>query len=88
MAFDSGSLALLIPISAILGGVAIKIAKIQANARLGPRGGGEELTNRIAALEEEVGTIRQELSETHERLDFTERLLAQHRNTGLNPPQS
>lgn len=84
---DSGSLALMIPIAAILGGVAVKIAKIQADARLGGRGGGDpELANRVAALEQDVGTMRQELSETHERLDFTERLLAQRRNDGLNPP--
>jgi hypothetical protein len=30
-------------------------------------------------LEREVGTVRQELSETQERLDFAERLLAQDR---------
>lgn len=82
---DAGSLALMIPIVAIAGGVVVKIAKIQLDAR----GGGRtdpQLMERLTALEEEVGTIRQELSETHERLDFTERLLSQKRNEGLSPP--
>jgi hypothetical protein len=43
--------------------------------RRGP--GGGELQARLAALEAEVGKLRQELSETQERLDFAERLLAQ-----------
>jgi hypothetical protein len=39
--------------------------------------GGSEFQPRLEALEVEVGTLRQELSETQERLDFAERLLAQ-----------
>ncbi|MGH7426759.1 MAG: hypothetical protein ACREMW_15660 [Gemmatimonadales bacterium] len=35
-----------------------------------------ELEARVRALEEELGTLRRELSEANERLDFTERLLA------------
>ncbi len=38
---------------------------------------GSELPARLEALEAEVSTLRQDLSETQERLDFTERLLAQ-----------
>ena len=30
----------------------------------------------MQALEQEIGTLRQELSDAQERLDFTERLLA------------
>jgi hypothetical protein len=40
---------------------------------------GNELEARLEALEVEVSTQRQELSETQERLDFAERLLAQGR---------
>jgi hypothetical protein len=40
-------------------------------------GGGIELQDRLEALEGEVSTLRRELNETQERLDFTERLLAQ-----------
>jgi hypothetical protein len=43
--------------------------------RQGP--GGSELQARLEALEVEVSKQRQELSETQERLDFAERLLAQ-----------
>lgn len=38
---------------------------------------GTEDRARLEALEGEVGTVRQELSEVQERLDFAERLLAQ-----------
>jgi hypothetical protein len=44
--------------------------------RQGPAGGGE-LEARFEALEFEVSDLRRELSETQERLDFAERLLAQ-----------
>ena len=52
--------------------------------RLRPRPGGSELQGpggsdleaRLEALEAEVSKLRQELSETQERLDFAERLLA------------
>jgi predicted outer membrane protein len=43
--------------------------------RQGPRGG--ELKAGLEALEVEMGTLRQELSEAEERLDFAERMLAQ-----------
>jgi len=36
-----------------------------------------ELPARLEALEAEMNTLRQELGETQERLDFAERLLAQ-----------
>lgn len=39
--------------------------------------GGGELQDRLDALEGELSSLRQELSETQERVDFAERLLAQ-----------
>ena len=39
--------------------------------------GGNELQAGLEALEFEVGNLRRELSETQERLDFVERVLAQ-----------
>ena len=54
--------------------------------RLRPRSGGKELSlesdveGRFQALEGEVSKLRQELTETQERLDFVERLLAQGRD--------
>src|SRR5438445_11956341 len=49
--------------------------------------GGSELQARLDALEAEVSKLRQELSETQERLDFAERLLAQGRESGRVGPQ-
>ena len=67
-------LALSIPVLAIIASTVVKIARLkaQSQATLSP-----EVEHRIAVLEEDVGSLRQELSETQERLDFTERLLAQ-----------
>ena len=45
--------------------------------RLRQRPGGSELPAGLEALEAEVSKLRQELSETQERLDFAERVLAQ-----------
>jgi hypothetical protein len=45
--------------------------------RLRPGPGGGDLQPRLEVLEGEVSKLRQELGETQERLDFTERLLAQ-----------
>jgi hypothetical protein len=49
--------------------------------RLRPGQSGGELEARVEALELEVSSLRQELAEAHERLDFAERLLAR-------PPES
>src|SRR2546422_5654850 len=47
--------------------------------------GGSELQDRFEALEGEVSKLRLELTETQERLDFVERLVAQDRkSTRLN----
>jgi hypothetical protein len=45
--------------------------------RLGPGPSPIELPARFEALEAEVGKLGQELSETQERLDFAERVMAQ-----------
>ena len=80
------SLAPLIPIAAILVWGAVKIANIRAQARGRAGGTDPEADARLQAVETELGTLRQELGEVHERLDFTERLLAQHTPTRLEPP--
>lgn len=52
--------------------------------RQGP--GGSEHETRLEALGAEVNHLREELSETQERLDFAERLLAQRPETrGVGP---
>lgn len=53
--------------------------------------GGRELQARLDALEDaleaDLSKLRQELTETQERLDFAERLLAQGRDAGRVGPQ-
>jgi len=44
-----------------------------------------ELPPPLAALEAQVDELRQQLSETQERLDFAERMLAQNRNPRVEP---
>ncbi len=60
---DPGSLALLIPI--------VAITKARHHDQ------NPEIAGRLEALEDEMTTLRGELGEAHERLDFAERLLAQ-----------
>lgn len=76
--FDAGVIVLMIPIVAIVCGSLIKMAKLRHGDGAGPA--LNELTARCDALEQEVGVLRAELSETQERLDFTERLLAAPRD--------
>lgn len=45
-------------------------------------GDTQQLRAGFAALEAEVTRLRQELSETQERVDFVERVLAQNRESG------
>ena len=73
---DPGSVGVFIPIAAILAWGAVRIVTIQAQHK---KGGDPETTDRLQALENEVGSLRQELGETQERLDFTERMLSQQR---------
>lgn len=56
------------------------------------RGGSElqaplEVLEALEALEADVSKLRQELTETQERLDFTERMLAQEAETRRVGPQ-
>jgi hypothetical protein len=64
---------------------AVKIAKIMAQSRVA---GDPDTAGRLHALEQEVSTLRQEMLETHERLDFAERVLAQQPETRRVGPQS
>jgi hypothetical protein len=74
-----------IPIVAILAFAGVKVARIWADARgRVPDPHGAE---RLAALEDEVGVLRGQLEEMHERLDFTERLLARQAPDRLDPPR-
>ena len=72
---DPAVLALMIPIVAIVCGTLLKYASMRTAASR-DAGGGDTLA-RLDALEQETAALRHELAEAHERLDFTERLLAQ-----------
>jgi hypothetical protein len=54
----------------------IKLARLRA-AR--PQSLASDVTARFEALERSVQDLQQQLAETHERLDFTERLLSKAR---------
>ena len=55
----------------------LKIARLRANR---PELPSADLTARLEALERGVEGLQQELAETQERLDFTERLLTKARD--------
>lgn len=78
---DSGTLGPLIPIVAILAYAGIKIARMVTQARAQTQ--DPQTAARLAALENELGMMRRQVEETHERLDFTERLLAQQHTDRL-----
>jgi hypothetical protein len=84
MAVDPNSLAPLIPVVAILAFAGIRVAKIVTQARSNTQ--DPDTGARLAALEEEMGVVRRQLEESQERIDFTERLLAQQHNERLSPP--
>jgi hypothetical protein len=76
------ALVLLIPISAIIMTGLVKIARIRSAGLQGQGDPGvKQLESRLEAVEQEVAGLQHELSETQERLDFAERLLAQGRET-------
>jgi hypothetical protein len=71
---DPGTVGVFIPIAAILAWGAVRIATIQAEHK---KGADPATSDRLQALENELGALRQELGEAQERIDFTERMLAQ-----------
>jgi TolA-binding protein len=62
-----------IPVLAIIFNGLSKLARIKAEAQ---QGVGAEVMDRLSQLEGEVDELRHQLTETQERLDFAERLLA------------
>ena len=63
---------------------AVKIAKVIAQSRVA---GNPDTAAHLQALDQEVETLRREMIETQERLDFAERLLAQGAETRRVEPQ-
>lgn len=72
---DHLAIALLIPVAVIVMGGLSQIARELTRGRRHPDLGSVEA--HLDALEHELRSVRQDLSETQERLDFAERLLAQ-----------
>jgi hypothetical protein len=70
------------------GGTAIGLAFSPVGRALAERirGGGSEGAGTDPAVIEELERMRQEMSELQERVDFTERLLAQKREAGQLGP--
>ena len=64
---------------------AVKIAKVIAQSRVA---GDPDTAAHLQALDQEMGTLRREMIETQERLDFAERMLAQgHETRRVEPPR-
>ena len=76
---DPGVIGVFIPVVAIVAFAAIKIARILTSRPQAPAG---DVTARLEALERDVDGLQQQLTETQERLDFTERVLSQAREGG------
>jgi hypothetical protein len=74
---DPGVIGALIPIVAIVAVAAVKIARMFA-AR--PQATSTDVTSRLETLEHSLQSLEQQLAETHERLDFAERLLTKARD--------
>ena len=72
-------LILLIPILALATGLVavFRMPKSALGPTPQPTPVRDEVEARFRGLEQEVAQLRQELTETQERLDFTERMLAQ-----------
>jgi hypothetical protein len=63
---------------------AVKIAKVIAQSRVA---GDPDTAAHLQALDQELGTLRREMIEMQERLDFAERLLAQGPETRRVEPR-
>ncbi len=78
---DKQQLALLIPLLALTIGLAATILNgmVKLQRERGKQGrtiADDDVGARLEALEQEVGSLRGQLAEAYERLDFAERLLA------------
>ena len=74
---DPAVVVLTIPIVAILCSTVLKVMRLRAEREKSAL--PADLRERFQALENDVRALQQDLEETHERLDFTERLLSKAR---------
>jgi hypothetical protein len=61
----------------VLGRMGFALARYVERRLAGTQGASHETESRLRAVEDECSLLRQELSELHERQDFTERVLHQ-----------
>ncbi len=87
---DPGVVGVFIPILGILGGFGLVGLKIWTNHKLKmretPDGDSERLTEAVQQLHDEFGSMREEVAELHERMDFTERILSEARSRNAIGP--
>ena len=78
---DPGVIGVFIPILGILGGFGIMGLKIWSNHKLKmretPDGDNERLAEAVQQLHDEFASMREDVAELHERVDFTERMLSE-----------
>ena len=83
-------LGIFVPISAILGFCGLRGLKIWSNHQLKmremPDGDNERLAEAVQQLYDEVGSLRDDLGELHERMEFTERVLSEVRSRNAIGP--
>ncbi len=83
-----GGTAFLLAISPIGRAIAHRIRGGGGGGEAGPAKTLEELRDSQIVVLEELDVLKQEVNELQERLDFTERMLAKHREVGQLPGAS
>ena len=87
---DPGVIGVFIPILGIVGVFGLMGLKTWSNHQLKMRetsgGDNERLTEAVQHLSEEVASMREGLAELYERVDFTERMLAETRSKNVIGP--
>jgi len=63
----------------------VKIVRYWSQASQARSSGGVQLESRLESVEQDLAALHQELTDTQERLDFAERLLAQSRESKRLP---
>ncbi len=87
---DPGVIGVFIPILGILGFFGLMGMKMWSDHAVKMRGtpdsGNDRLTEAVQQLHDEVGSIREDLADIHERMEFTERILSEVRSKNAIGP--
>ena len=83
-------LGIFVPIIAIIGFFGLMGLKTWSNHKLKmretPGGDNERLTEAVQQLHDEIGAMREDVAELHERVDFNERILSEVRSRNAIGP--